>query len=179
MSLRHSPNIYFSAVYYNFFWDYVSGKGRGVKIEAGVSRVVLAVVLMVMSVSLAIVVYSAARGTIFNVAKGSEALAPKTNLEIVSFNPNSPYDGWAEIGIRNRGPNDIPSGDPSSWTVFINDTAYAVREILDPNGDDTLSVDEVLTIRVEVGTINSNSVQTIRVYGPGGSKAYAGWSPSG
>ncbi len=140
---------------------------------------VIAVVLIVMSVSLAVVVYSAARGAVFQVAKGSEATAPKTNLEIIAFNPNSPSAGQAEIVLRNRGPNDIPVGDTSSWTVFINGSMVTVIDVFDAGGDGTFNVNEQLTIRVNVGTISSTSSQSIRVYGPGGSKAYAGWTPPG
>ena len=143
----------------------------------GVSKVTVTVVLLVLGVGLAYLVYEAARGTVFHVAQSAEASSPRTNLEIIGFSPNNPNNGYAEIDIKNKGPSDIPAGETSSWQVFINGTECQVTLVRESQADGTFKVEEVLTLRVMVSTRELTGPQSIRVYGPGGSRAYAGWSP--
>jgi len=144
--------------------------------RTGVSQVTTVVVLMVLGIALAVLVYQVVLGATRGAYGKMESGTPKTNIQIIAFNPGNESDGIpAKIYVKNLGPSDINYSGPSEWQVFIDNQPKSIQS-LEPTGE--LGVGEILNITLSEG-ISANVSHTIKVFGPYATMAYSGWSPGG
>jgi len=146
----------------------------------GISKVAVSAVLLVLGVAAAVMAYVLSRGAIFHFYGRAEHAGPKTEIQIVAFNPNP--TGRANVTVRNMGPEDLPLVGASSWQVVVDNQVYGVTGAYSATSPPTplswsatIQVGESFTLRLDSGV--SDEPHDIAVYGPYGVGARAGYSP--
>ena len=145
--------------------------------RAGISRVAVEVILLVLAVALALLIFSPVGSFIFSALGRTQLTGGATTLEIISIDITN-----SQIYVKNQGPNTLSNADVStSWTVTFK-TSY---------GENTSTVSSVAghgganlsdgfgpgeTIVLTVGSwpstgASSTDTFTVIVYGPQGTRA--------
>ena len=140
--------------------------------RAGISRVAVEVIILVIGVALALLIFSPVGSYIFGALGRTSAVGGQTTIAILSVSGlgSSPIN----IYVKNLGPNDLDlSGGASAWQVFIDNTAETVTGLTEQGTNDgKLSVDEVVVLAIgsPSGSYSNTSSYSIIVYGPGGTQ---------
>ncbi len=146
--------------------------------RAGISRVVVEVIILVIAVALALLIFSPIGSYIFGSLGRTSAVGGGTTISVLNAQIN---EGTNQVSlyIKNIGPNSIDGGDattPGNWQVFINNNACTNIVVNDVNGvvsGGTWDKDEVLEVVAgNCGslTLSTTSSYTIVVYGPSGTQ---------
>ena len=146
----------------------------------GISKVAVSAVLLVLGVAAAVMAYVLSRGAIFHFYTRAEHAGPKTEIQIINFNPNP--STMANITLRNMGPEELPLLGSESWQVVIDNTIYSVVSAYSATSpptplswSDSVQVGESFILVLSSGV--TDEPHDIAVYGPYGVSARAGYSP--
>jgi len=142
--------------------------GRRMK-RRGISTVMSTAVLVVLSITAALLLYGPTRSFIINAFRRTGTVGGSTELEIIHF---SPTDGI--IRVKNIGPSPlINANETSNWQVIINDQYYEVSSVAGCDSG-VLGVNAVAKLTVS-GSIPQEHTYTIIVYGPERTVAQTTW----
>ncbi len=148
--------------------------------RAGISRVAMVAVLLVLGIVAATMVFSLTRGALLHFVGLAESRTPKATLEIIPPGLNE-SGGRVKVYLRNLGPDNLPVEGPESWTVVIDGSIYSVLRIEDANGAVLSSSDEIevgqIFMVVLSDPVDLTSPHDVAVYGPFSTRARAGYSP--
>ncbi len=121
---------------------------------------------------MAVLTFYVVRGGTINIFTRQTSSLPQTDIQIVNFNP---CDGSsAVITIKNKGPVTLQVSSEDDWAVFINNSAVT----LCPMGPAQVDVGETIELHI-CGCFDENAPQSIKVFGPQNSQAWASWAPPG
>jgi len=152
-------------------------------VRAGISRVAVEVVILVLAVALALLIFSPVGSFIFGALSRTTMVGGTTQIEVIGIDPDADIGGshYLVIYVKNQGPNNIPdAGDTSKWTIVVKTTSgessYEPDAILFLNGssvasDDTFSVGDTWEMRIQGANQPETSTFTVEVYGPEGTRA--------
>ncbi len=148
--------------------------------RAGVSRVAVEVVILVLAVALALLIFSPVGSFIFSALGRTTSVGGTTQLEVISINPNDGSNNLV-ITVKNQGPNDLAeAGDTASWSVVIKNSTgeYTVHpsSITQVGGGAVASTADMTVGTAWQFTMNgqgqpATSTFTVIVYGPEGTRA--------
>jgi len=148
--------------------------------RAGISRVVVEIIILVIAVALALLIFSPISGYIFGSLGRTATVGGASQIQILNAQVSS--SGWT-IYVKNLGPGTpsltvTPSGGTSSadkdFQVYVDGikctsvTGYYVT-----NENKTWSVDQTLTLQCSGDNVPTDKTKqhNIIVYGPGNTQA--------
>ncbi len=141
--------------------------------RAGISRVVVEVIILVIGVALALLIFSPIGSYIFGALGRTSAVGGQTTISILSASVDD--EGNMHIHVKNLGPNDVQVNSTTankSWQVFINNDATSIGYASESTGEDDgiFAKEEVIELVTSDATFSKTSSYTIIVYGPGGTQ---------
>ncbi len=143
--------------------------------RAGISRVAVEVILLVLAVALALLIFSPVGSFIFSALGRTQLVGGTTTLEIVGVN----IDTNKYIYVKNQGPNTIPQNKiGTNWDVIIKTTeehALSCGVSLTTDGGTAGDYDPGDVVRLDCTTgwpsdATTTSTFTVIVYGPEGTR---------
>ncbi len=145
--------------------------------RAGISRVVVEVIILVIAVALALLIFSPVGSYIFGALGRTSSVGGQTTIAVI----NAGFDGSGNLHlyIKNVGPNDVDLQDTSSpsvdWQVFINNVPAGSMSYVGGTVPDPFTVDSVIEIQISssdssLSGLSETSSFTIVVYGPQGTQ---------
>ncbi len=147
--------------------------------RAGISRVAVEVILLVLAVALALLIFSPVGSFIFSALGRTQLAGGATTLELISVNVFS--NNTLKVVIKNQGPGSLTDCyDPGNWTVVVKPSGGGEYPFTpdsvsgDSGNDEDLSVSESWTLTVD--DVSSSGVTptdtfTVIVFGPEGTRA--------
>lgn len=145
--------------------------------RAGISRVAVEVVILVLAVALALLIFSPVGSFIFGALSRTTMVGGTTQIEIISINPN---DGAGNliVTVKNQGPNNLAgANDTADWTFVIKNSTGeyslspgAIAEV-SGDGDADFEVGESWQFTLTGYAQPVTSTFTVEVYGPEGTRA--------
>ncbi len=139
--------------------------------RAGISRVAVEVIILVIGVALALLIFSPIGSYIFGALGRTSAVGGQTTLAVLSVSGMGSSNGI--IYVKNLGPNDISgAGSTAAWQVFIDNQKLDVSNLAGAvsGSDDVLEVNGVAELTVNLGNYSATQSYSIIVYGPGGTQ---------
>jgi len=142
--------------------------------RAGISRVAVEVILLVLAVALALLIFSPVGSFIFSALGRTQLVGGTTTLEVISVNPN--LSNNLVVAVKNQGPNDlVGANDKTKWTVVIKNqtgeyTFTGDSISISPAGDQDFNVGDTWEITVSDQAQPTTSTFTVLVYGPQGTR---------
>ena len=139
--------------------------------RAGISRVAVEVIILVIGVALALLIFSPIGSYIFGALGRTATVGGQTTIGILAVSGMGTSSGT--IYVKNLGPNDLSgAGSTSSWQVFINNTNIAVSAVSGAasSTDDVLEVNGVVQLTVDLSSYSSTRSWAVLVYGPSGTQ---------
>ncbi|GEM_PF-826220 len=155
-------------------WLYIIHEGirGGLSMKrAGISRVVVEVIILVIGVALALLIFSPIGSYIFGALGRISAVSGQTTIAILTVSGMGEANGM--IYVKNLGPKDLSGANSTTaWQVFIDNTKLTVSGVGGAVGtnDEVLEVDGVAELTVNLSAYSATSSYTIIVYGPGGTQ---------
>lgn len=148
--------------------------------RAGISRVAVEVILLVLAVALALLIFSPVGSFIFSALGRTQLVGGTTTLEIISVDTN----GY-KIYVKNQGPNTLTSsigaGAGGKWSVTFktrsgeNTTLAQTAQNVNSATDTDFDPGETVVITVKDTDWPDDATQTdtftVIVYGPEGTRA--------
>ena len=146
--------------------------------RAGISRVVVEIIILVIAVALALLIFSPISGYIFGSLGRTATVGGASQIQILNARSSEGHTWY--IDVKNLGPGTVSSTGATDWKVFI-DGIYC-----DVSGTDlttTWNVGATITVQCDISTapttLPTNKQHNIVVYGPGGTQAqYLYYPPS-
>jgi len=143
--------------------------------RAGISRVVVEIIILVIAVALALLIFSPISGYIFGSLGRTATVGGAAQIQIL----NAKISGsQLVVDVKNLGPGTIKCAGASCGTadfqVFIDGAAATFATTGNNFGNDgNWDRDEVFTLAVNLptGISDGNKQHNIIVYGPGGTQA--------
>ncbi len=145
--------------------------------KAGISRVVVEVIILVIAVALALLIFSPIGSYIFGSLGRTSAVGGSTTISVL--NANIDTSGNLNLYVKNMGPNSIDgttATNTASWQIFVDNHACTIGGTItlnDGNGNGLWDKDETLTIPTITCsgyTLSSTGSYTIVLYGPEGTQ---------
>jgi hypothetical protein len=140
--------------------------------RAGISRVVVEIIILVIAVALALLIFSPISGYIFGSLGRTSTVGGAAQIQVLNARFTATDGGYKlTLDVKNLGPGTIPAG---TWHVFVNNTDWGAYS------EDQLAPGNVLTINTDAkGYIDTSRQHNIVVYGPGNTQAqYLYYPPS-
>jgi len=148
--------------------------------RAGISRVAVEVIILVIGVALALLIFSPIGSYIFGALGRTSAVGGQTTISILSVSIDE-TDNEMHIFVKNLGPGDVDVNSTNagkSWQVFIDgnkasDLSYGNSSIAGGQDEGTFEVNEVIELVADPPTgvtFSKTSSYTVVVYGPGGTQ---------
>ena len=143
--------------------------------RAGISRVAVEVILLVLAVALALLIFSPVGSFIFSSLGRTQLVGGTTTLEIISVQPGGTGNDLV-VAVKNQGPTDLPNvKDNTKWTVVVKtqtgETTYTGSDLNVLGDDSDFNVGETWTITVSGAGQDQTSTFTVLVYGPEGTRS--------
>jgi hypothetical protein len=142
----------------------------GDMMRAGISRVVVEIIILVIAVALALLIFSPISGYIFGSLGRTSTVGGAANIQVLSANFSA--DGaLLTVYVKNLGPGTIPGG---GWQVFVDGIKWSSGA-----SQETLAKDQVLSLTVTGTAADTTKQHSITIYGPAGVQAqYLYYPPS-
>jgi hypothetical protein len=135
--------------------------------RAGISRVVVEIIILVIAVALALLIFSPISGYIFGSLGRTATVGGASQIQILSAS-SSDGQHWT-IDVKNLGPGTV-SSTAADWKVFIDGTNCDVYTDTAPSG--TWTVGTTVTVGCGLNTaVPTTKQHNIVLYGPGGTQA--------
>jgi len=136
--------------------------------RAGISRVVVEIIILVIAVALALLIFSPISGYIFGSLGRTATVGGATQIQVLNAQLDS-SNSWV-IDVKNLGPG-TPTVGSSDFKVYIDGQACTSVSYTAPSGG-SWSVGTVITLTCSGGVSTDKSKQhNIVVYGPGSTQA--------
>ncbi|RSN73151.1 hypothetical protein D6D85_11255 [Candidatus Methanodesulfokora washburnensis] len=134
--------------------------------RAGISRVVVEIIILVIAVALALLIFSPISGYIFGSLGRTATVGGASQIQILSA---SSTDGasWT-IYVKNLGPGTVTYTGTADWRVYIDGGSCTVDN---PSNSGVWSVGTTVTVTCTTSTLPTTKQHNIVVYGPGGTQA--------
>jgi len=144
--------------------------------RAGISRVVVEIIILVIAVALALLIFSPISGYIFGSLGRTATVGGTTQIQVLNAQLDS-SNGWV-IDVKNLGPGTPTISSSSDFKVYVDGQACGTVTLSQSSG--SWSVGTVITLTCSGGVSTDKSKQhNILVYGPGGTQAqYLYYPPS-
>jgi hypothetical protein len=142
--------------------------------RAGISRVVVEIIILVIAVALALLIFSPISGYIFGSLGRTATVGGATTAQIISTSYGD--TNTLTIYIKNLGPNSVscPEGN-KSFQVYVDNKYYTYTGKSDPI---TWDPGKVIVVQATVSPFDVNTQHSIVVYGPSGIQVQYLYSPS-
>ncbi|RLE83384.1 MAG: hypothetical protein DRJ41_04960 [Thermoprotei archaeon] len=135
--------------------------------RAGISRVAVEVIILVIGVALALLIFSPIGSYIFGALGRTSTVGGQTTISVLSVSGLG--TGSATLYVKNLGPNDISNvADTTDWQLFIDNQNVPISGVSGDATDDLLEVDEVAQLTFDGSGFSNTTTHTILLYGPGG-----------
>ncbi|MGY0287336.1 MAG: hypothetical protein ACUX7D_01015 [Candidatus Methanodesulfokora washburnensis] len=160
---------------------------RGDMMRAGISRVVVEIIILVIAVALALLIFSPISGYIFGSLGRTSTVGGAANVQVLNAKINTSTTPQLTVDIKNLGPGTIKcTGTQCSTTdfqVFIDGTKASINGICNlTSGDTTCSStttasgswnrDVILRLCINTLPVPDGTKQhNIVIYGPGNTQA--------
>jgi hypothetical protein len=136
--------------------------------RAGISRVVVEIIILVIAVALALLIFSPISGYIFGSLGRTSTVGGASQIQVL----NAQYsNNQFTIYVKNLGPGTIvaPSGSftTSDFKVYVDGTECSTPNPTEETTDGKWDKDEVITITCGYTGTDGNKQHSIVVYGPG------------
>ena len=132
--------------------------------RAGISRVVVEIIILVIAVALALLIFSPISGYIFGSLGRTSTVGGASQIQILNVKFTDSYK-TVSIDVKNLGPGTIPGGD---WQIYVDGVSWGT----DTSHTSPLQKDETITITGSSSTAADTTKQhNIVVYGPGNTQA--------
>jgi len=145
--------------------------------RAGISRVVVEIIILVIAVALALLIFSPISGYIFGSLGRTATVGGASQIQILNANTTEGRT-WS-LYVKNLGPGTISGANViGNYKVFIDGTYYC--NVTSTTAGDTWKKDETITVTCRLTTTMDTTKQhNIVLYGPGGTQAqYLYYPPS-
>jgi len=148
--------------------------------RAGISRVVVEIIILVIAVALALLIFSPISGYIFGSLGRTATVGGASQIQILSArNTTSNGQEW-DIDVKNLGPGTITYTGAADFKVFIDGAECPVTT---PDSSGTWTVSGTITVHCKFSSAPPTGYLTkqhnIVLYGPGGTQAqYLYYPPS-
>ena len=175
---------YFTIALYTSLFPVLLGQ-RGDMMRAGISRVVVEIIILVIAVALALLIFSPISGYIFGSLGRTATVGGAAQIQIL----NARVDTGLTVDIKNLGPGTIRCAATCSITdfqIFIDGVAANINSIYNLTAGETnispssqnWNRDVVLRLSVNTLPVSDGTRQhNIVVYGPGNTQAQYLYSP--
>jgi archaellum component FlaG (FlaF/FlaG flagellin family) len=156
--------------------------------RAGISRVVVEIIILVIAVALALLIFSPISGYIFGSLGRTSTVGGASQIQILNAQWVDDTQKTLKIDIKNLGPGTITfsSTPENDFKVYVDGTSYTVNDIKKGGNSvtstDTWGKDEVVTVECSPpnsGTFDTTKQHSIVIYGPGNTQAQYLYYPSG
>jgi len=154
--------------------------------RAGISRVVVEIIILVIAVALALLIFSPISGYIFGSLGRTATVGGASQIQILSAEYSSNGGLWS-IYVKNLGPGDVAYSGPSDFKVYVDGNACDSNLELykytsgtwSPvaTGGGTWSKEETIKVTCTFSTEKTKQ-HNIVLYGPGGTQAQYLYYPS-
>jgi hypothetical protein len=134
--------------------------------RAGISRVVVEIIILVIAVALALLIFSPISGYIFGSLGRTATVGGAAQIQVLSA--SSDGTNW-DIYVKNLGPGIVSSSGTTDWKVYINGNDCSFLST-DPSGSFQWTVGATVKISCQYPA-PTNKQHNIVVYGPGGTQA--------
>jgi hypothetical protein len=132
--------------------------------RAGISRVVVEIIILVIAVALALLIFSPISGYIFGSLGRTATVGGASQIQILSARFTD--TNQIQVDVKNLGPGTIPAGE---WRIFVDGVNWGATSTTT-----TLPKDTTTTISVTAPTgttVDTAKQHNIVVYGPGNTQA--------
>jgi len=166
---------YFTIALYTSLFPVITGQ-RGDMMRAGISRVVVEIIILVIAVALALLIFSPISGYIFGSLGRTSTVGGTSQIQVL----NARYSGGWIIDVKNLGPGtpDLSTG----FRVYIDGTDCGTCSASPSSG--SWGVGTVVEITCSSGCTSGDVANTAKqhsivVYGPGNTQSqYLYYPPS-
>jgi len=143
--------------------------------RAGISRVVVEIIILVIAVALALLIFSPISGYIFGSLGRTATVGGASQIQILSASYISTTEPptW-NIDVKNLGPGNITdANDRTKFSVYIDGEFCKVTSAADSS---TWAVGSTITVKCDASSLSSKAKDptkqhNIVLYGPGGTQA--------
>jgi len=134
--------------------------------RAGISRVVVEIIILVIAVALALLIFSPISGYIFGSLGRTATVGGAAQIQILSAS-SSNGETWT-MYVKNLGPGTVTYTGTADWKVYIDGASCGVTS---PTDSGTWNVGTTVTVECNLDTaVPTNKQHNIVVYGPGGTQ---------
>ena len=155
--------------------------------RAGISRVVVEIIILVIAVALALLIFSPISGYIFGSLGRTSTVGGASQIQILNVN-SSGQSGSITFGmdVKNLGPGTIAPSSGTSFSandfkVYVDGSECTIGNtgvsLYDSNGNKQWDKDEVVSIKCSYSGSDGTKQHSIVVYGPGNTQAQYLYSP--
>jgi len=138
--------------------------------RAGISRVVVEIIILVIAVALALLIFSPISGYIFGSLGRTATVGGASQIQVL----NARFDGtnWL-IDVKNLGPGTptFSSNPASDFKVYMDGQAGSVSIQSGAESGKSWAVGAVVTLKVTGLSTDTTKQHNIVVYGPGSTQA--------
>jgi len=147
-------------------------------VKAGISRVAVEVVILVLAVALALLIFSPVGSFIFGALSRTTMVGGTTQIEIISIDANSSNN--LVVVVKNQGPNALSTcRNPANWTFVVKNSTgeYSVPSTnvtiatVSGDTDNNFEVGESWQFTIAGYEQPETSTFTVEVFGPEGTRA--------
>jgi hypothetical protein len=143
--------------------------------RAGISRVVVEIIILVIAVALALLIFSPISGYIFGSLGRTSTVGGAAQIQVLNAQYSSSNQRFT-IYVKNLGPGTIAAPSGSSFTtsdfkVYVDGTECNTPNPTEETTDGRWDKDEVITITCGYTGTDGNKQHNIVVYGPGNTQA--------
>jgi hypothetical protein len=135
--------------------------------RAGISRVVVEIIILVIAVALALLIFSPISGYIFGSLGRTATVGGASQIQILNAQYSS--NGWI-VDVRNLGPGTLTYSSSADWKMYVDGAACSSVTPNPDSGSWTVGSTVKLTCSGGVST-DTTKQHNIVVYGPGGTQA--------
>jgi len=151
--------------------------------RAGISRVVVEIIILVIAVALALLIFSPISGYIFGSLGRTATVGGTTQIQILNAQITSTTSGgtttatWS-IDVKNLGPGTPAVSKSGDFKVYVDGQDCGDVTYEQPSNG-KWDVGTVITLSCSAGSADKSKQHNIVVYGPGGTQAqYLYYPPS-
>ena len=153
--------------------------------RAGISRVVVEIIILVIAVALALLIFSPISGYIFGSLGRTSTVGGASQIQVLNANYSNGIFG---MDIKNLGPGTIAPSSTSGFSandfkVYVDGSECTIGGtntgvgLYDSNGNKQWDKDEVVSIKCSYSGSDGTKQHNIVVYGPGNTQAQYIYSP--